>query len=139
MTAWPRSRPATPRSRRSSASWSDGTQATAPNGRCLASTKCAGAPGAKEGLHVDAQTPAPSGMDGYFNAPPPAAPEREPSPLDPGWKATAPAQAAPPMEFSAPTMSFAAPASAPVAPAVPAAVPPTMPAPQYAPPSPVPA
>ena len=47
-----------------------------------AGTHSAGCPGAEEGPHVDAQTPAPAGMDGYFGAPvaPPVLP---PNPLDP--------------------------------------------------------
>ena len=71
---------------------------------------------------MDAQTPAPSGMDGYFGTTPPA-----PSPLDPGWTAAPPLQQAAPMEmgtshgvvFGAPTPAApAAPAAAPAAPAV---------------------
>ena len=92
-------------------------------------------PGAEEGLHVDAQTPAPAGMDGYFGSTPPS-PKPEPSPLDPSWTPAAPLQAAPPaMEFAAaPTMSFAAPL-APAAPpaAVAAAAPAAAPAPSLVP------
>ena len=90
-----------------------------------------GCPGAEEGLHVDAQTPAPSGMDGYFNAPPPG--KHEVSPLDPSWTAapqlpsTSPMDAAPTMSFSAPPVPpvSAVPPPAPVAAAVPPPLPPT--------------
>ena len=82
-----------------------------------------GFPGAEEGLHVDAQTPAPSGMDGYFNAPPPGKPEV--SPLDPGWTAAPPLPGGSPLD-AAPTMSFSAPPA-----------PPAMPAPAVPPPAPI--
>jgi twitching motility protein PilT len=83
-------------------------------------------PGAEEGLHVDAQTPAPSGMDGYFGTvTPPASQHAEPSPLDPTWTPAPPLPSGAPMDFAAPTMSFAAPTAAHAAP--PAAVAPPMP------------
>jgi twitching motility protein PilT len=92
---------------------------------------------------VDAQTPAPSGMEGFFgSAPPPKG--SEPSPLDPSWTAAPPLQPSAPMDLgtsSAVVFGDAAPAAqAPSAAPAPllapaAAVPPSL-APAAAPPAP---
>jgi twitching motility protein PilT len=86
----------------------------------------AGHPGTQEGPHVDAQKPAPSGLDGYFG--PASSSSSAASPLDPAWRPAPPLQqSAPPMEFAplpaadaaAPTASLAAPVAPPAsAPAV---------------------
>jgi twitching motility protein PilT len=83
---------------------------------------------------VDAQTPAPSGMDGYFGSVPPA--PAEPSPLDPSWTPAPPLAHESPLDLSASTMSFGA-APAPVAPA-PAAPAPAAPVAPVAAAAPVP-
>jgi hypothetical protein len=123
-TASPRSSGARPRSRRSSASSPDDGAERLKGVRQGADAwqdDRTGWSGCGGGRHVNAQQPAPGGMDGFF-APSGGAP----SPLDAEWKPV-PSQTAAERYAGTSTMSFG---SAPAAPPAPAAAPPLAPAPR---------
>jgi twitching motility protein PilT len=84
---------------------------------------------------VDEQTP-PTGMEGFFVSPPPAA---APSPLDPSWAAAPALQGAGPLQMSSEATVVFETAPAPAPPAAPSLAPqlaaPAVPPPAYVPPA----